>query len=71
MVMNVISELLLVFLHPFSLVFLDDAMTEDESMSRGFIMVAVVSVYLLVNWGIVIFVTIKNICIKRRAKKLE
>jgi hypothetical protein len=69
MVMNVVSELLLVFIHAYSIVFLDENLTEDDSLSKGFVIIATVSFYIFINWCIVIYITAQNVCGKIKAKK--
>jgi len=57
--LTALGEALLLFLHCFSLVFLDDSLTEEKSNSYGWMMIIIVGLYILMNWVIIVTLTVK------------
>jgi len=57
--LTALGEGLLLFLHCFSLVFLDEEISEEKANSYGWMMIMIVGMYILVNWVIIVTLTIK------------
>jgi len=74
LILNALSEFLLLFLHLLSLVFLDDTMPESKANAIGWFINALVIVYILSNWVVVVILLVKDQkqkCIQRRQAKEE
>lgn len=69
MILTAAGEGLLLFLHLFSIVFLDSELPEDESNRYGWFVIVLVGLYIFINWSIILTITIKNLCVKWREFK--
>ncbi len=61
-ILNAAGELLLLFLHLFSIVFLDDTLSEDKATQLGWFVIVIVGAYVFVNWVIIFTLTVKDLC---------
>ncbi len=71
MIFTAAGELLLLFLHLFSLLLLDDNIEEDKSNTYGWLMIVLVGLYILINWSVILAITIKNLCGKWKQFKVD
>lgn len=71
MILTAAGELLLLFLHLFSLIFLEDNMEEEKSNSYGWFVIILVGLYVLINWTIIMVITIKIMCAKWKQHKID
>lgn len=55
------GEAILLFLHLFSMVFLDENLSEEKSNRYGWFVIVLVGLYILVNWVIILTITIINL----------
>ncbi len=72
LILTAASELLLVFFHLFSLVFLDKNMPAKKKTDYGFVMLALVGIYVLANWAVVatlMTIDLRAKCKNRRSMK--
>jgi len=58
-VLTAVGEALILFLHLFSLVFLNDNLPEDKINQYGWFMIVIVGLYILINWIIIATFTVK------------
>ncbi len=70
-VLTVYSELILVFMHLLTLVFMDSDQKQSSIDSAAYTMLAMTGLYMMINWGIVIGLTIREMMSKWRARKLQ
>ena len=68
-VLTAAGEGLLLFLHLFSIVFLDDNISDEQQLKLGWLMIVIVGGYVLVNWVIILSITIKDMAGKFRQWK--
>lgn len=68
-ILTAAGEGLLVFLHLFSLVFLQDDLPEEKSNTYGWLMLVIIGLYILINWVVILVITIKQLKQKWRAFK--
>ena len=58
-VLTAFGEGLLLFLHLFSIVFLDEELPEEKANSYGWLMLVIVGLYILINWVVILTITVK------------
>jgi hypothetical protein len=68
-ILNVLSEVLLLTIHIYSSIFLDPEIDEEQAMSHGWIIVFGVGTYICVNWVLVLYFMISNLVKVRKMKK--
>ncbi|CDW89486.1 UNKNOWN [Stylonychia lemnae] len=59
-ILTAVGELLIFFLHLFSLVFLDETLPEDKANQYGWFLIVLIGMYILVNWVIILSFTIRQ-----------
>jgi hypothetical protein len=69
MVLTAAGEGLLLFLHLFSIVFLEEDMDEEKSNNYGWFVIVLVGLYIFINWSIILTITIINLKKKWRDYK--
>lgn len=57
-VLTAVSEGLLLVIHLYSYVFLDPDLPDEKANSYGFLMLAIIGIYIISNWVIIIKITI-------------
>ncbi len=62
MVLTATGEALMLFLHLFSIVLLDDNLPDEKSFKYGWFIIVIVGGYILVNWTIIMTILIMNLC---------
>ncbi|CDW89713.1 fu domain containing protein [Stylonychia lemnae] len=70
-VLTALGEVLLLFLHIFSLVFLDENLTEEVENQYGWFIIIIIGFYILANWVIIVTLTIKQLRQKCKENKLK
>ena len=70
-VLTAAGEGLLLFLHLFSIVFLDEDLPEEKKTKLGWFVIIIVGMYVLINWVIILTITIKDMIGKYRLWKEE
>lgn len=70
-VLTAAGEAMLLVLHLISVAFLDETMSEAKSNQLGWFVIALVGLYILVNWVVVLTFTVKDLCKKRKLKKVD
>jgi len=58
MILTACGEGLLLFLHLFSILFLDDNLSEERSLLYGWLVIVIIGVYILANWTVIVTITI-------------
>ncbi|CDW80137.1 UNKNOWN [Stylonychia lemnae] len=71
MILTAYGEGLLLFLHVFSILFLDKDIPEEKSNMYGWIIILVIGVYIIINWVVIIIVTVSQMKEKWRNYKLQ
>jgi len=61
MILTAAGEGLLLFLHLFSIVFLNPNLDQTKANQYGWFVVVIVGLYIVVNWGIIMGITIVNL----------
>ncbi len=70
-ILNATGELLLLFLHLFSIVFLDETLPEEKSTQLGWFVIVIVGLYVLINWIVIMTITVKDLLKQYRAYKAK
>ena len=57
-VLTALGEGLLLILHLFSIVFIDDNLSDEKANQYGWIMLVIIGLYILSNWIVIIKITV-------------
>ena len=68
-ILTAAGEIMLLVVHLISLAFLNQDMPEDKINQIGWVLLVLVGLYIIVNWVIVVIMTILNIRDNMKAKK--
>lgn len=58
-ILTALGEAVLVILHLFSLVFLDDELPEEKANTYGYLFLVIIGLYVISNWIVILTITIK------------
>ena len=58
MILTALGEAILLFLHVFSILFLDDNLEEEKLNNYGWFILIIIGLYVALNWIIIITITI-------------
>eukprot|EP00347_Sterkiella_histriomuscorum_P010294 403376857 len=59
-ILTSLGEIVLLFLHMFSYVFIDENLPEEKANQYGYLILVVVGLYILANWVVIITITVKQ-----------
>ena len=60
-VLTAAGEFIMLFLHLISIYFLDETLDENKANTIGWVINCLVGAYILINWGIVIALTVMDL----------
>eukprot|EP00347_Sterkiella_histriomuscorum_P005534 403356244 len=60
-ILTAFGEGVLLFLHLYSILFLDEDLPEEKSNSYGWFMICIIGLYILTNWVVIIVITVKQL----------
>ena len=58
-ILTAVGEALLLFLHLFSLLFLDENLPEEKANRYGWLIIIIIGLYIMTNWVIILSITIQ------------